>query len=173
MEVLDRNKVPHEYIEVELTETTTDVLFRDLKRIVSGLQERGIWTAVDDFGMGYSSLNLIREIPWNVLKIDKNFVPKDNEPENRVASLMFKHVTSLAQDMGMECVVEGVETVNQLDVLRSNHCSIAQGYFFDKPLPVEEYEARLLRKYYELPEGLIPISESEQPAQTAEPGHDS
>ena len=173
MEVLDRNKVPHEYIEVELTETTTDVLFRDLKRIVSGLQEQGVWTAVDDFGMGYSSLNLIREIPWNVLKIDKNFVPKDNEPENRVASLMFKHVTSLAQDMGMECVVEGVETVNQLDVLRSNHCSIAQGYFFDKPLPVEEYEARLLRKYYELPEGLIPISESEQPAQTAEPGHES
>ncbi|MCR4839548.1 MAG: EAL domain-containing protein [Eubacterium sp.] len=141
--VIDKHHVPHEYIEIELTETTTDVLFRDLKRVVSGLQQEGIWTAVDDFGMGYSSLNLIREIPWNVLKVDKSFVPKDDEEENSVSHLMFKHVISLAQDMGLECVIEGVETVSQLDVLRRNNCNIAQGYFFDRPLPLSEFEARL------------------------------
>ncbi|MBR1675208.1 MAG: GGDEF domain-containing protein [Eubacterium sp.] len=148
MEIIDRNNVPHEYIEIELTETTTDVLFRDLKRVVSGLQEQGVYTAVDDFGMGYSSLNLIRDIPWNVLKVDKNFVPKNNEDEDSIVNIMFKHVIALAQDIGMECVIEGVETIDQLDVLRSNNCFIAQGYFFDRPLPVPEFEYRLDNKVY-------------------------
>ena len=80
---IDKNNVPHEYIEIELTETTTDVLFSDLRRVVCGLQEQGIWTAVDDFGVGYSSLNLIRDLPWNVLKIDKSFVPTNVEEERQ------------------------------------------------------------------------------------------
>jgi EAL domain-containing protein (putative c-di-GMP-specific phosphodiesterase class I) len=146
--VVDKYQVPHEYIEVELTETTTDVQFRDLKRVVSGLQEQGIWTAVDDFGMGYSSLNLICDIPWNVLKVDKSFVPKDMSDAGSIMNLMFKHVISLAQDIGLECVIEGVETIDQLDVLRENHVNIAQGYFFDRPLPLEEFESRLDRKIY-------------------------
>ena len=148
MEIIDRNNVPHEYIEIELTETTTDVFFRDLKRVVSGLQEQGVWTAVDDFGMGYSSLNLIREIPWNVLKVDKNFVPKNTNDERSIDNLMFKHVISLAQDMGLECVIEGVETMDQLEVLRRNNCNIAQGYFFDRPLPKEEFEYRIDQQIY-------------------------
>ncbi|SEG22505.1 EAL domain, c-di-GMP-specific phosphodiesterase class I (or its enzymatically inactive variant) [Eubacterium ruminantium] len=148
MNIIDRNNVPHEYIEIELTETTTDVMFRDLKRVVSGLQDQGVWTAVDDFGIGYSSLNLIRDIPWNVLKVDKSFVPKDDEEEDSIAKLMFRHVISLARDIGLECVVEGVETIDQLDVLRENNCSIAQGFFFDRPLPVRDFEFRLDHKVY-------------------------
>ena len=146
--VIDKYEVPHEYIEIELTETTTDVLFRDLRRVVCGLQEQGIWTAVDDFGVGYSSLNLIREIPWNVLKVDKGFVPKPDEDENSVANIMFRHVIALAHDMGMKCVIEGVESIDQLDILKKSNCYIAQGYFFDRPLPLEEYEERLDRKVY-------------------------
>ena len=148
MEVIDRNHVPHEYIEIELTETTTDVGFRDLKRVVGGLQGTGICTSVDDFGIGYSSLNLIREIPWNVLKIDKSFLPLDEESEYSITSLMFKHVIAMARDMGLECITEGVETIKQVQILRKNHCDVAQGYFFDKPLPVEEFENRLSGHIY-------------------------
>ena len=148
MEVIDRHAIPHKYIEIELTETTTDVQFRDLKRVVAGLREQGVWTAVDDFGMGYSSLNLIREIPWDVLKIDKCFLPVEGDAENEITSIMFKHVAALAQDMGMRCVVEGVETEDQLDILRENNCHIAQGFLYDRPLPVEEFEARLAKKHY-------------------------
>ena len=75
LSVVDKHHVPHHFIEIELTETTTDVEFKDLKRIVTGLQEAGVFTSVDDFGIGYSSLNLIREIPWNILKVDKDFLP--------------------------------------------------------------------------------------------------
>ena len=146
--VVDKHKVPHEYIEIELTETTTDVLFRDLKRVVCGLQEQGIWTAVDDFGIGYSSLNLIRDIPWNVLKVDKSFVPKNNEDQDNISNKMFKHVIMLAHDIGLECVIEGVESIDQLEVLRQNNCNIAQGYFFDRPLPLEDFEERIDRKIY-------------------------
>ncbi len=148
IEIIDKHNVPHEYIEVELTETTTDVLFNDLKRVVCGLQQAGVWTAVDDFGVGYSSLNLIRDIPWNVLKIDKSFVPKNIEEEDSISNKMFKHVIALAHDIGLELVIEGVETVDQLEVLRLNNCEIAQGYFFDRPLPLKDFEDRLTQMVY-------------------------
>ena len=143
LKIVDDNGVPHELIEIELTETTTDVQFRDLKRVVTGLKEAGIHTAVDDFGVGYSSLNLIREIPWDVIKIDRCFLPVEGEDEKSTTNLMFRHVVSLAQDLGLECVVEGVETLKQIGILKDNNCKIAQGFYFDKPLPKDEFEARL------------------------------
>lgn len=141
--IIDKYQVPHEYIEIELTETTTDVDFSELKNIVSGLHQQGISTSVDDFGMGYSSLNLIRELPWSVLKIDKSFLPeeKDDSPQKYV---MLKHLIALSQDMGLECIVEGVETVEHVKLLKENNCYLAQGFYFDKPLPVCEFEKRLL-----------------------------
>ena len=151
MDVIEKHRVPHFYVEIELTETTTDVEFRDLRRVVNGLQAQGICTAVDDFGVGYSSLNLIREIPWNILKIDRCFLPEDEKNKYSTTSLMYKHVVAMAHDIGLECVTEGVETVEQVDILRKNHCDIAQGFYFDKPLPVEEFEQRLVNRRYELP----------------------
>lgn len=141
--IIDKYHVPHEYIEIELTETAMDVDFSELKKIVYGLHEQGISTSVDDFGIGYSSLNLIRELPWNVLKIDKSFLPeeKDDSPQKYV---MLKHLIALSQDMGLECIVEGVETVDQVKLIKENNCYLAQGFYFDKPLSVEEFEKRLL-----------------------------
>ena len=143
IEIIDRHNVPHEYIEIELTETTTDVEFKDLKRVVMGLQEQNICTSVDDFGMGYSSLNLIRVVPWNVIKVDKIFLPLDGESQDSTRSVMFKYVVAMANELGLECIVEGVETTAQLDLLRQNGCHLAQGYLFDKPLPQDEFEKRL------------------------------
>ena len=147
--IIDRYDIPHKYIELELTETTTDVEFSVLKRIVGELQKLGIAVTVDDFGMGYSSLNLIREIPWDVLKLDKCFVP--SEENFGVTELMFRHVVAMAQAMGLECVAEGVETAQQVKILRENDCRIAQGFFFDKPLPVDEFEKKLNGYRYGFP----------------------
>ncbi|MBR1442632.1 MAG: GGDEF domain-containing protein [Firmicutes bacterium] len=143
IKIIDKNNVPHEYIEIELTETTTDVEFIDLKHLVGGFREAGISSSVDDFGIGYSSLNLIRVIPWDILKVDKSFLPTEEDDPSSIRSIMFKYVVSMARELGLECIAEGVETQAQLDVLRENNCNIAQGYFFDKPLPVEEFEKRL------------------------------
>ncbi|MBP5578737.1 MAG: EAL domain-containing protein, partial [Ruminococcus sp.] len=144
------NNVPHEYIEIELTETTTDVEFRDLKRVVSSLQQKGIYTSVDDFGMGYSSLNLIRDIPWNVLKVDRSFLPMDAEGSESTRSVMFRYVVAMAKDLGLECVAEGVETSSQVKVLRDNNCVFAQGFLFDKPLPLDEFEQRMDKHFYKI-----------------------
>ena len=143
IEIIDRHNVPHKYLEIELTETTTDVEFRDLKRVVRGLQDAGIYTSVDDFGIGYSSLKLIKEIPWNVLKVDRSFLPEDTDDSGSRRSVMFKYVVAMAQELGLECIAEGVETKSQVDILKENSCDMAQGFFFDRPLPVDEFEKRL------------------------------
>ena len=142
VKIIDKHNVPHELIEIELTETTTDVEFKDLKRTISGLQQTGISTSVDDFGIGYSSLNLIKELPWNVLKLDKSLLPDKNNNNDEQKGIMFKYIVAMAQEMGLECIAEGVETKEHVDLLTSNSCKLAQGYYFDKPLPVEEFETR-------------------------------
>lgn len=141
VQTIDKHNVPHELIEIELTETTTDVGFAELRKVIDGLHEQMISTSVDDFGMGYSSMNLIRELPWDVLKIDKCFLPKSEN--DRRQYVMLKHIISLAQDIGLDTIVEGVETIEHVKMLKENNCFLAQGYFFDKPLPIEEFEKRL------------------------------
>lgn len=148
LETIDKNNVPHEYIELELTETTTDVEFNVLKELINGLQAAGISTSVDDFGVGYSSLTLIRDISWNVLKIDKSFLPEAGEQYDRKKKIMLSHVVAIAQEIGLECVAEGVETKEQVELLKSDCCNIVQGFYFDKPLPAEEFEKRLNNYQY-------------------------
>lgn len=144
LRIIDKYKVPHHFIEIELTETTTDVDYEELKKIVYGLREQDISTSVDDFGVGYSSLNLIREMPWNVLKIDKSFLPTQEEEDNDPSKVkMLRHIITMSQDLGLECIVEGVETAEQVKLLKDCKCYLAQGFYFDRPLPVKEFEQKL------------------------------
>lgn len=140
--IIDKYQVPHKYIEIELTETGMDVGYEHLKTLVSGLRSQGISTSVDDFGTGYSSMNLIRELPWNVLKIDKSFLPGKSD-DDRQKRVMFRHLVALAQDMEIECIVEGVESVEQIKLLKESNCYLAQGFYFDRPLAVTEFEKKL------------------------------
>lgn len=142
IDIVDRYQVPHEYIEIELTETTTDISFKDLKQIVVGLKEQGIVTSVDDFGEGYSSMNLIRQLPWGAIKLDRSFLPnhdRDESPEK----IMLYHLLQMIHDMGILCFVEGVENIEQVKLLKEYGCRYVQGFYFDRPLPVEEFEKRL------------------------------
>ena len=148
MDIIQSHNVPFEYIEIELTETTSDVTFDDLKKVVKALHNVGINTSIDDFGIGYSSLNLIRDLPWNTLKIDKSFLPVHNDSTVDQKMIMLKYVIAMAQSLGLECLVEGVETTEQVSILKEYECYQAQGFCFDKPLPVEEFEKRLRTKKF-------------------------
>ena len=150
-EIVDRYGLPHGLIEIEFTESTSEVEFSDLRRMATNLNEMGFSISIDDFGIGYSSLNLIKDIPWNTLKIDKSFLP-DVPGEDNTSSIMFRHVVLLTKQLGLECIAEGVETREHVKVLSSNGCEVAQGYFFDRPLPVEEFESRLAKGTYEIPD---------------------
>lgn len=147
VEIIDRHDIPHHLIEIELTETTTDVEFKDLKKLVSSLQDAGISASVDDFGIGYSSLNLIKQIPWDVLKLDKSIVPANGEDMERGTHL-FRHVIAMAHEIGLQCIAEGVETEDQLEIMRQYGCRYVQGYIFDKPMPVEDFEKKLREGKY-------------------------
>ena len=141
--VLQRNNVPYEYIEIELTETTSEGDYQKLKNLVEDFKENGIHTSIDDFGVGYSSLNIIRELPWNVMKIDRSLLPMSHAEKYNSSAVVYKHITAMASEMGIECLTEGVETLEQLEILKENSCMYAQGYYFDKPLPLDEYEKRM------------------------------
>ncbi len=147
MEVIDQYDIPHRFIEIELTETTTDVEFKDLKKLVNNLQNAGIGTSVDDFGIGYSSLNLIKQIPWDVLKLDKSIVPASGEDIER-GTRLFGHIVAMAHEIGLKCIAEGVETTDQLKIMKAYGCRYVQGYVFDKPMPVDEFEKRLVMGAY-------------------------
>ena len=142
VEIIDRNDIPHDYIEIELTETTTDVEFKDLRRVLSGLQETSISTSVDDFGVGYSSLTLIKDLPWDVMKIDRSLLPEGSSID-RKKEIMLRYVVGMASDIGLECVAEVVETKEQEELLKTTSCNIIQGFYFDRPLPINEFETRL------------------------------
>ena len=142
--LIDKNHVPHEYIEIELTETSTEVDYLELKEIVNSLHKEGIHTSIDDFGVGYSSMNLLLELPWDIVKIDRSFVPLGTEDEeDKKRLIMMRSIVSMAHALDIECIAEGVETVQQMLLLKDNGCYFIQGYFFDRPLPVEEFEERL------------------------------
>lgn len=144
--IIKKYDVPFEYIEIEVTETTSEVDLHELIKVVSVLHDVGICTSIDDFGVGYSSLNLIRDLPWNTMKIDKSFLPVNNEKYSDQKKIMLKYVIAMAQNLGLECMVEGVETTEHVTILKENDCFYAQGFCFDMPLPVEIFENRLRTK---------------------------
>lgn len=125
-------------LRVEITET---VMINDSNKIISLMEEfrdYGFIVEMDDFGSGYSSLNMIKSLPVDVLKIDMNFLSKsDNEKK---ADTIVKNVIHLSLDLGMTSLTEGVETRDQYDNLTDMGCKLFQGYFFSKPIPAEEFE---------------------------------
>ena len=147
MRTIDRYETPHELIIVELTETTSTVHMKRMGELVYKLKDEGIRTSVDDFGVGYSSMSMLRDIPFSELKIDRSFLTYTTDTRDRSA-VMMKHVISMATELGMRCIAEGVETPDQIKMLKDMECFRAQGFYFDKPLPREDFEKRLYKGPY-------------------------
>lgn len=129
-ELIHRYKIPNGYLEFEMTES---ILLTESERsleMIKQLKLLGIKLSIDDFGTGYSSFDYIRKLPLDKIKIDKSFI-KDI-PENN-SSTIVKTILSMAEEMNLEVVAEGVENQQQIDFLRLHHCQYFQGYFFSMP----------------------------------------
>ncbi|MCQ2506127.1 MAG: GGDEF domain-containing phosphodiesterase [Lachnospiraceae bacterium] len=135
--------VPNSFIEFELTETIVLEEMDALLQTMAKLKDAGFTIAMDDFGTGYSSLNLLRKIPVDVLKLDKEFFESDGQvyEDDRDKSIIH-HIIAMAKDLKINVLAEGVETKEQLEFLRSCDCDMIQGYYYSKPLPIEEFERR-------------------------------
>lgn len=134
--------IPAQLIEVELTESS--LLFDSHKAIeqLKTLQNTGISVALDDFGTGYSSLSYLRDLPLNVLKIDKSFI--DNIDHQQSKELV-RSIIAIGKHMKLLTVAEGTESKEQIEMLKEMGCDYFQGYYFSRPLTPEAFEAYVMR----------------------------
>lgn len=141
-DILQKEQLPSSYLDIEITESLLMESTEDNINKLRILKAMGSNISLDDFGTGYSSLNYLRQLPINTLKIDKSFVQEicDNTDQKLIVSVMI----DLSHKLGYKVVAEGVETKEQLELLKAMGCDIAQGYYFSKPLSSEEIELLLI-----------------------------
>ena len=132
-----------EKIRIEITETVMMNDFEERNNILSKLRAVGFIVEMDDFGSGYSSLNMLKDMPVDLLKLDMKFLSSDN---NDKSGIIIKNIINLANDLDIITLTEGVETKEQFESLVSKGCELFQGYYFAKPMPVEEFNEYLLKQ---------------------------
>ncbi len=137
-QVLDKTNINPGNVTLEVTESLAINDMERMKRVLLKLKKLGVKVALDDFGTGYSSLNHIRQMPIDVIKIDRCFV--ENLSEDEFAGAFVKMVSELAKTIGVAVCVEGVEQRKQLEVLKDMNVNMIQGYYYGKPMPVKEFE---------------------------------
>lgn len=136
-EIMNKYNISSKYIRFELTETTIFEDMNVLLEVIDNLHKAGFGVMMDDFGTGYSSLNLLKEVPIDIIKLDKSFIDGigDEKSEKIIISMIM-----LARLLDIKVIAEGVENKDQYEFLKSVNCDIIQGYYFSRPLPIEEYE---------------------------------
>lgn len=145
VQMAERYGVPPKYLEIEITENVFIFDANTVEQILSQLRSYGFSISMDDFGSGYSSLNLLRELPIDVLKIDRIFLQESIRVEKAYA--IIKSVVEMAHSLNMVVVCEGVETLEHAEFLKTIHCAVGQGYYFSKPIPLSAFQ----KKYNLLP----------------------
>jgi EAL domain-containing protein (putative c-di-GMP-specific phosphodiesterase class I) len=137
--VLKRTGYDPTHLKLELTES---MMMQDVERTIQRLHQLkalAIQLSIDDFGTGYSSLAYLRQFPISVLKVDKSFIHRlGMDPQDDAIA---RSIVTLASDLGMQVVAEGIETAEQLEFLRALTCEYGQGYYFSRPLPAAQAEA--------------------------------
>lgn len=140
---LERSGLPAEALELEVTESVLLATSRDVSAVLEALKNLGVRFAIDDFGIGYSSLSYLTRLPIDTLKIDKSFVaglPDAARQRQIVATIL-----AMGQGLGLTVIAEGIETLEQLRVLREHGCAYGQGYLIGQPMPLSELKAWLNR----------------------------
>ena len=134
--IIAEENYPPELLELEITESILMESFAANVRVIEFLRSKGITISLDDFGSGYSSLTYLRKLPINIIKLDKDFI--QNIVHDNATNSIVRTIISLAQNLNLPVVAEGVETIEQLETLRQLNCPYIQGYFISRPLPHEE-----------------------------------
>ena len=140
--IVDGYSVPHELVEVEITESAMATDGNDIIDFIEKIREAGFSVSIDDFGSGLSSLNFVKDVPANVIKIDKSLL--SGNCENEKERIVLESIFDFAHRLKLVTVCEGVETKEQLGFLRTCGCEIIQGFLFAKPMPEEDFRNVLM-----------------------------
>ena len=133
--------IENKYLELEITETLFTEDVDQLYRLMEGLKRENFIIEMDDFGSGYSSLNMLREAPVDVIKIDRYFI--DEIMSTRRGRVIIENSITMSKQLGLTVIAEGVETREQIEFLKKVDCDIAQGYYYSKPIPTEDFDKLL------------------------------
>lgn len=133
-----RYGVPFPLLELELTESALAANPKKIPKVMNRLRRAGFPLSIDDFGAGYSSLNMLTDIPAGTVKLDRGFMNHSVNSEKNQALL--RNIIRLCKEMGFTVVAEGVETKAQVQLLKALQCDMAQGFYFSRPLPKNDYE---------------------------------
>lgn len=136
-ELLEEYKIPTEYLEFELTETVCMEDTKNAMQFIDSFHEMGIKVSMDDFGSGFSSLNLLSEMPLDVIKLDKCFLHSNTLQKKE--KIVISNIVRMAKELEMTSLCEGVENEQQSDFLKEIGCDIQQGYYFSRPLCIEDF----------------------------------
>lgn len=136
--LIEKYKIDKKYIELEITETVYYDDQQGLVDVLEKLKKSGYTLLMDDFGSGFSSLSLLKNTPFDVLKIDRNFLNETMITDR--GKKIIQHTICLSNDIGMNIVAEGVETKEQAEYLLKCGCNIAQGYYYSKPITISDFE---------------------------------
>lgn len=140
-DILQETGIDRRLLELEITETMDD---QQVSKKAQELKDEGYKLLMDDFGSGYSSLNILLETPFDVIKLDRKFV--GNMMLSERGKVILEQVATMADKIGLGLLAEGVETKEQAQVLQKLGCDLAQGYFYAKPMPAEEFFERLMKE---------------------------
>lgn len=143
-EITTRYDIDPKMLRIEITET---MMMNDAEKrfdIIRHFREGGFTVEMDDFGSGYSSLNMLKDMPVDLIKIDMAFLRKTNDSKMEKAMVIVHHVIRMLNELGLVSLTEGVEEEKQFSQLSSMGCSLFQGYYFSKPMPVKEFEDKYL-----------------------------
>lgn len=141
--IQQKYNIPPYLLQLELTESVLFDNTSEMLVIIDQFHKKGFDILMDDFGSGYSSLNMLKDVPVDVIKLDKGFI--DDLTSNAKGRRIIESVVVLAQNLSMKVVAEGVETQEQFEFLKNVSCDEIQGYYFAKPMEKSEYEQRLFK----------------------------
>lgn len=139
--VADEFGVDRKYIEIEITETVFLSNIDTLEVLLDELHNAGFTISMDDFGSGYSTLGVLQNLSVDVIKMDRSFFANQKNAER--SNTVVGSVISMAEKLGIGIVAEGVEEKEHIDLLRELNCGMVQGFYYEKPIPVEEFAARM------------------------------
>ena len=144
LNIIRRYDIPKKFLEVELTESSFVENTVDLYRGMERLREEGISFSMDDFGSGYSSLNMLKNVPVNTIKLDREFF--NESVATQKGKTIIEHTIGMINDLKLQVIAEGVETNEQAAFLNDCGCLAAQGYYYSRPMPVDEFEKQFLKE---------------------------
>lgn len=143
-EIMNRYDLPEGLVQIEITESVGDMDVALINNIAQSLISMGFRLSMDDFGTKYSNLEMLFKFPFSIAKIDRSLVK--NLESNEKSRIMLKHLISMIKELGIECVAEGAETVEQVRLLQRYGCNIIQGYFYSKPVTLDIFTSEFVEK---------------------------